>query len=325
MLMFLKQLNQTFTKYLSWVVIATAVLALLLPNLFLWAAGITTYTLQFIMFTMGLTMKPADFSEVLRRPWQVFLVVITQYVFMPLSALALSTLFDLPTEIALGLLLVGSVPGGTSSNVIAYLANGNLPLSISSTSVSTLLSPLLTPLILSFYGGAYLDINFWTMFQSIIQVVLLPVLLGLVISHFLGRHTEKAERILPSFSSIAVLLVLAGTVSVNQQNLLSTGLVIFFIVWLHNLSGYGISYLICKLLKRDIPTTRTIAIEVGLQNTGLAANLGLAHFTPATALAAAAGTIVHTLFGTVYANLCRRRDQKDSTRHSIIHPIKIQS
>ncbi|MFL2120319.1 bile acid:sodium symporter family protein [Marinilactibacillus psychrotolerans] len=318
---YLKRLNELFTQYLSWIVILTAAAALLVPNVFTWAAGITTYTLQFIMFTMGMTMKPSDFSEVMKKPWQVFLVVFGQYLFMPLSALALSSLFNLSSEIALGLLLVGSVPGGTSSNVMAYLANGNLPLSISATSVSTLLSPILTPVMLSLYGGAYLNIDFWTMFFSIIQVVLLPVLLGLTISYFFGKQTEKAEKILPSFSSLAVLLVLAGTVSVNQENLLSTGLIIFLVVWLHNLSGYGISYLACKVLKRDIPTTRTVAVEVGLQITGLAANLGLAHFTPATALAAAAGTIVHTLFGTIYANLCRRKDKKKLELINSITPV----
>ncbi|GEQ33217.1 bile acid:sodium symporter family protein [Marinilactibacillus psychrotolerans] len=318
---YLKRLNELFTQYLSWIVILTAAAALLVPNVFTWAAGITTYTLQFIMFTMGMTMKPSDFSEVMKKPWQVFLVVFGQYLFMPLSALALSSLFNLSSEIALGLLLVGSVPGGTSSNVMAYLANGNLPLSISATSVSTLLSPILTPVMLSLYGGAYLNIDFWTMFFSIIQVVLLPVLLGLTVSYFFGKQTEKAEKILPSFSSLAVLLVLAGTVSVNQENLLSTGLIIFLVVWLHNLSGYGISYLACKVLKRDIPTTRTVAVEVGLQNTGLAANLGLAHFTPATALAAAAGTIVHTLFGTIYANLCRRKDKKKLELINSITPV----
>lgn len=309
---FFKKVNDYFTQYLSYIVILTAAAALLFPGLFTWAAGITTYTLQFIMFTMGLTMKPSDFSEVMRKPWQVFLVVFGQYLFMPLSAVALSAVFNLSPEVALGLLLVGSVPGGTSSNVMAYLANGNLPLSISATSVSTLLSPLLTPVILSLYGGAYLNVDFWTMFFSIIQVVLLPVIAGLSISYFFGKQTQKAEKVLPSFSSAAVLLVLAGTVSVNQENLLSTGLLIFLVVWLHNLSGYGISYLMCKLLKRDVKTTRTIAVEVGLQNTGLAANLGLAHFSPATALAAAAGTIVHTLYGTIFANLCRQRDRKTS-------------
>ncbi|WP_208559327.1 bile acid:sodium symporter family protein [Marinilactibacillus kalidii] len=323
-MIYLKKLNTGFRQYLPFIVILTAILALFFPSLFTWAAGITTYTLQFIMFTMGLTINPTDFKEVLKKPWQVFLIVLGQYFVMPLSALMIARLFNLSPEISLGLLLVGSVPGGTSSNVITYLANGHLPLSISATTVSTLLSPIFTPILLALYGGAYLDINFWTMFFSILQVVLLPVILGLVIRFFFGKHTTKAEHVLPTFSSIAVLLVLAGTVSVNQENLLTIGMTIFLVVWLHNLSGYGISYVVCKLTKRDIAVTRTVAVEVGLQNTGLAANLGLAHFTPATALAAAAGTIVHTLFGTVYAHLCRRRDNKTAAKLMIKQPLKQQ-
>lgn len=308
-----KQANQAFTRYLSWVVVGVAILALSVPASFMWASGFITYVLQFIMFTMGLTMKPSDFSEVAKKPWQVFIVVFSQYLFMPLSAFLISRLFQLSPEIALGLILVGCVPGGTSSNVIAYLANGNLPLSISATSVSTLIAPLLTPAMLSLYGGAYLEISFTAMFMSIIQVVFLPVVLGLTLSYFLGDKTKKAKTFLPTFSSIAVLIVLGATVAVNQENLLSTGFVIFLAVWLHNLSGYAISYLVCALLNRDSASTRSIAIEVALQNTGLAASMGLAHFSPATALAAAAGTIVHTLFGTIYANLCRRKDNKEHT------------
>lgn len=312
-----EKVNQTFTQYLSWIVVAVAAVSLFFPVSFLWASGYTTYVLQFIMFTMGLTMKPADFSAVMKKPWQVFIVVFSQYLFMPLSAFLLARLFQLPAEIAIGLILVGSVPGGTSSNVIAYLANGDLPLSISATSVSTLLAPFLAPAMLSLYGGAYLSVDFWTLFFSIIQVVLVPVVIGLLISKGLGERTAKAETFLPTLSSLAVLVVLGATVSVNQGNLLSTGPVIFLAVWLHNLSGYGISYLVCGLLKRDTATTRSIAIEVGLQNTGLAASLGLAHFSPATALAAAAGAIVHTLFGTIYASFCRKKDQKDQKKSQL--------
>lgn len=311
MMSLFEKANATFTKYLSWIVVLMAIMALTLPSLFTWVAAFLTYMLQFIMFTMGLTMKPSDFSEVMKKPWRVCLVVLAQYVFMPFFAFVLSWLFQLPPEIALGLILVGSVPGGTSSNVIAYLANGDLPLSISATSVSTLIAPFMTPLMLSLYGGAYLEIQFYEMFMSIVQVVMVPVLLGLTLSYFLGERTKKVETVLPTFSSIAVLLVLAGTVAVNQQNLLETGLLLFLVVWMHNLSGYGISYLLCTLFKQDASVSRAIAIEVGIQNTSLAASLGLTHFSPLSALAGAAGTITHTLFGTIFANICRKKDKKE--------------
>lgn len=304
------KVNQVFKDYLSWVVVLTAIAAMVFPSGFAWLAAGVTLMLQFIMFTMGATMKPADFSEVFRRPIRVLVVVATQYLFMPLSAYVLARVFQLPGEIALGLILVGSVPGGTSSNVLTYLAKGDVPLSITATSISTLLSPLLTPLVLSFYGGAFIDIEFWPMFLSIVQVVLVPIVLGLLVNRLFGVYTEKAETFLPTFSSIAVLMVLAGTVAVNRDNLVATGWVIFLAVFLHNLSGYGAGYLMSHLLGYSKESTRAIAIEVGVQNTGLAASLGLAHFSPLAALAGAAGTMLHTLVGTVYANLCVKNDER---------------
>lgn len=309
---FFNTFNHLYNKYLALIVVAVAVLALFLPQSFLWASSYTTLFLQVVMFTMGLTMKPADFAAVFKKPWLMLLVTFLQFTFMPLSAFLLAKLFQLPADIALGLILVGCVPGGTSSNVITYLANGDVPLSVAATSVSTLLAPLLTPFFLSLYGGAYLEISFWSMFLSIVQVVLVPIVGGLVLSYFFGKHVAKVETALPSLSATAVLLVLGGTVSVNSETLLGTGMIMFLIVWLHNLTGYAIGYATSKLFKFNRPTTRAIAVEVGLQNTGLAGSLGLAHFSPATALAGAAGTIVHTLFGTLFASFMSRKDQAET-------------
>ncbi|MDY5973708.1 bile acid:sodium symporter family protein, partial [Streptococcus hyovaginalis] len=151
--------NQLFRNYLSYIVVAAAVLALTLPSLFTWVTGYLTPLLQFIMFTMGLTLTVDDFSEVFRRPARVILVEILQFLFMPFSGFVLAKLFNLPADIALGLILLGSVPGGTSSNIMAYLANGDVPLSISATSVSTLVAPLMTPLMLTLYGGSYFEMS----------------------------------------------------------------------------------------------------------------------------------------------------------------------
>ncbi|WP_028273617.1 bile acid:sodium symporter family protein [Atopococcus tabaci] len=300
--------NHFYNRYLAFVVVGVAAAALFVPRTFLWASSHTTLFLQIVMFTMGLTMKAGDFTAVFKKPGHVVLVTFMQYTFMPLFAFLLAKLFRLPDEVALGLILVGSVPGGTSSNVLTYLVNGNVAVSVAATSVSTLLAPVLTPLLLSFYGGAYLEINFWRMFWSIIQVVMLPIVSGLVLNYFFGRHLKKVEAALPSLSATAVLLVLGGTVAVNSETLLGTGMVMFLIVWIHNLSGYALAYGVCKAFKIDLPTTRAMALETGVQNTGLAGSLGLTHFSPATALAGAAGTIVHTLFGTIYASFCSRKD-----------------
>lgn len=313
-----KSLNGLFNNYLSWVVVLVAVLALSVPSSFLWASSHTALFLQLVMFTMGLTMTLGDFGSVLKKPWQVVLVFVLQYGFMPLAAFCLAVVFQLPPEIALGLILVGSVPGGTSSNVITYLANGDVPLSVTATSLSTLLAPIFTPLVFMMYGGQYLEIGFWSMFQSIVQIVLVPIILGIIINYFFHKHVEKVETTLPTLSSIAVLLVLGGTVALNQESILETGAILFLVVFLHNLSGYAVGYLAGKVVKAKISSTRAMALETGIQNTGLAASLALQHFSPVTALAGAAGTIIHTLFGAIYASLCRKKDErKAETSHSL--------
>lgn len=320
-----KNLNGLFNNYLSWIVVLVAVLALSVPSSFLWASSYTALFLQLVMFTMGLTMTLGDFGAVLKKPWQVVLVFVLQYGFMPLAALSLAVLFQLPPEIALGLILVGSVPGGTSSNVITYLANGDVPLSVTATSISTLLAPVMTPFVFMMYGGKYLEIGFWGMFQSIVQIVLVPIVLGIIINYFFHKHVKKVEATLPTLSSIAVLLVLGGTVALDQQSILETGAILFLVVFLHNLSGYAVGYLVGKLVRAKTSSTRAMALETGIQNTGLSASLALQHFSPVTALAGAAGTIIHTLFGAIYASLCRKKDEREAQTENTLHHAKAEA
>ncbi len=309
----LEKLNKVFNKYLLLFVVGVAGIALALPQTFTWASGHTSLFLQVIMFSMGMTMAVEDFGQVFKAPWKVVLVSAMQYGWMPLSALLIARFFNLPTDIALGLILVGCVPGGTSSNVVTYLANGNVPLSITATSFSTLLAPLLTPLFLTLYGGAYVEIAFWPMFLSIFQIVLLPILGGLAVNHFLNQYVEPFKAFLPTLSTVGILLVLGGTVSINANTLLTSGAIIFLVVTLHNLSGYAFAGLVCKLLKIDTASSRAMSVEVAMQNTGLAASLGLTHFNPATAVAGATGAIVHTLIGIVYASVLSRKDLAKET------------
>ena len=310
------KINSTFTDNLSFFVAFTAFIALVLPQVFMPLSAYVTLLLQVIMFTMGLTMKASDFAHVLKQPWSVIFVILLQYLFMPASAFLIAKLFGLSGEVALGLIIVGSVPGGTASNIMALLANGDVPLSISATTVSTLISPFVTPILIASYGGAFIDIEFWPMFISITQVVLVPVILGLVVSHFLGNKSEGIKTVMPSFSSLAVLLVLAGTVSVNRDNLLNGGLTVVFAVMVHHLIAYFVVYFVYGLFKASAKTKRTCAIEVAAQNTGLSASLGLAHFSAEAALAGAAGTIVHTLIGMLFGSLCAKKDLKEAHANS---------
>lgn len=306
----LDALNLVFNKYLAFVVVLVGAFALFIPSSFTWAASYVTIFLQLVMFTMGLTMKPADFGEVFKRPWLIIWVFTLQYGWMPFAAYTIAKLFQLPPELALGLILVGSVPGGTASNVLTYLANGDVPLSVTATSVSTLLAPIFTPMMVMFYGGEYLEISFWGMFMSIVQIVLVPIVLGLVINHFFSKQVEKVGKALPTLSSLAVLLVVGGTVAINHESILQTGLLILLVVVIHNASGYIVGYLGGILFRAKIASRRTMAIEIGVQNAGLGASLALQHFTPGTAMVCATATITHTLIGAIYANLCQKLDQR---------------
>lgn len=308
-----KKVNSLFNKYLVLFVVGVAAIALWVPQTFTWASNYTSYFLQVIMFGMGMTMTLGDFSEVLKTPGKVLLVSAMQFGFMPLSAFLIAKLFNLPDDMALGLILVGCVPGGTSSNVITYLSNGNAPLSITATSVSTLLAPLVTPLLLSFYGSAYVEISFWAMFLSIFQIVLVPIVAGVVVNFLLGRHIDTVKEFLPTVSTLGILLVLGGTVSVNAETLMTSGLVMFLAVTLHNMSGYLFGHGVSYLVKMDEGSTRAMSIEVAMQNTGLAASLGLTHFNPAVALAGAVGAIMHNVVGIVYSNICQYRDKTEVT------------
>lgn len=308
-----KKVNSLFNKYLVLFVVGVAAIALWVPQTFTWASNYTSFFLQVIMFGMGMTMTLGDFSEVLKTPGKVLLVSAMQFGFMPLSAFLIAKLFNLPDDMALGLILVGCVPGGTSSNVITYLSNGNAPLSITATSVSTLLAPLVTPLLLSFYGSAYVEISFWAMFLSIFQIVLVPIVAGVVVNYLLGRHIDTVKEFLPTVSTLGILLVLGGTVSVNAETLMTSGLVMFLAVTLHNMSGYLFGHGVSYLVKMDEGSTRAMSIEVAMQNTGLAASLGLTHFNPAAALAGAVGAIMHNVVGIVYSNICQYRDKTEVT------------
>lgn len=311
-----KQFNNLFTSNLSLFVALTAVLALIFPNFFTPLSAYVSILLQVVMFTMGLTMKASDFTQVFKKPMEVFLVIFIQYLFMPISAFFIAKAFNLRGDVALGLIIVGSVPGGTASNIMTLLGNGNVPLSVSATTVSTLVSPFVTPLLIAVYGGAFIEIEFWPMFLSITQIVLVPIVLGLIVSHFLGKHSEKVKIAMPSFSSIAVLLVLAGTVSVNRDNLLSGGLTVVLAVLVHHVLAYFVVYFIYGLFNASTATKRTCAIEVAAQNTGLSASLGLTHFSPEAALAGAAGTIVHTLIGMMFGSLCAKKDLREATERA---------
>lgn len=284
-----------------WVILFAA-LAFALPGGFTWIAPYINLLLGIIMFGMGLTLKVKDFKQVVKAPKEVITLVVAQYTIMPLIAVGLVFLFQLPPEIAIGVILVGCSPGGTSSNVMTFLAKGNMALSVTATSVTTLLAPIVTPALTLLLASAWLPVSFSAMFISIIQIVLVPIALGVAVQYLLGSKVEQAVGVLPLISVIGIIGVITAVVSNNVENILTSGLLIFAVVILHNLLGYLTGFLLGKVLRFDLRDTKTISIEVGMQNSGLAATLAATHFSPIAAVPGALFSVWHNISGSLAAN-----------------------
>lgn len=266
--------------------------------------------LALIMFGMGLTLTVPDFALVARRPLPVLLGVIAQYVIMPLVGLGVSVLLQLPPELAAGVILVGCAPGGTSSNVISYLAKADTALSVTMTSISTLLAPLLTPVLTLLLAGQYMPVDGGSMAWSIVQIVLLPVLAGLVVRLLLTRIVNRILPALPWISVVAISLVVVAVVGNSADQIVEAGLLVLLAVVLHNGFGYLFGYGIARALKQPVRVARTVSIEVGMQNSGLAAGLAAQYFSPAAALPGAVFSIWHNLSGALLAAIYRRQDAR---------------
>ena len=231
--------------------------------------------LQIIMFGMGTTMSIQDFYGVIKMPKGVFVGLLCQFSIMPLVGYALSVFFDFPPEIAAGIILIGSCPGGLASNVMAYLAKANVALSISLTTIATLLAPIITPALMKFFAGTLIPIDTWAMTISIIKMVILPVLLGLIINQLLQKRSSLLISYLPQVSMIAIIGIIMIITANGRDALLNVGLSLFCAAIIHNAVGYLLGYWGCKLLQLPEKDCRTIAFEVGMQNGGLASGIAV--------------------------------------------------
>lgn len=298
-----------------WVIIF-AVLAFVVPGGFTWIAPYINLLLGIIMFGMGLTLKFSDFKQVIVAPKEVTILVIAQYTIMPLLALGLVFVFQLPAEIAVGVILVGCSPGGTSSNVMTFLAKGNMALSVTATSVSTLLAPVITPALTLLLASAWLPVSFMSMFISIIQIVLIPIALGVAVQYLLGTKVDQAVGVLPLISVVGIIGVVTAVVSTNVENIITSGLLIFAVVILHNLLGYLVGFILGKLFRFDLADTKTLSIEVGMQNSGLAATLAATHFNPIAAVPGAIFSVWHNISGSIIANWLSKLSDKNTEARS---------
>ncbi|MFZ7174204.1 bile acid:sodium symporter family protein [[Pasteurella] aerogenes] len=299
LLKFTQFISKTFTLW----VLLFAFLAFQFPQYFVVFSRLIPYLLGIVMFGMGITLTFNDFGEVLRHPKAVVIGVIGQFVIMPLIAFALATGFNLPAELAIGVILVGSCPGGTSSNVMTYLAKGNTALSVACTTISTLLSPLLTPAIFYVLASQWLDINASAMFMSVLQMVLFPIFLGLVVRALFKNKIAEISQTMPLLSVISIVLILSAVVAVSKDKIIESGLLIFIVVVLHNCLGYLLGFSFAKLFKLNTADSKAVSIEVGMQNSGLGAALAAAHFNPIAAVPSAVFSFWHNVSGPILANI----------------------
>ena len=302
----LKQISNFFGKYMAIIVLIVAAISLFFPKTVSFIkTSYVNYLLMIVMFGMGLTLKLEDFKVVFTRPKDIIIGAIAQFTIMPLLAFLLSIVFKLPPELAVGVILVGTCPGGTSSNVMTYLANGDVALSVGMTSVSTILAPFATPLLTLLYAGQKVDVNAVSMFVSIVQVVILPIFLGFIINKFFYKFTNSIKEILPLISVLAIVAIVAAVVSANSQRLMQVGYLVIIVVVLHNCLGYLFGYLLGKLFRLNNSKCKAVSIEVGMQNSGLATSLAATHFA-SMALATVPGAIFsvwHNISGSIVANI----------------------
>lgn len=308
---------QSFIKFSHFIgktfaiwVLLIAVIAFLFPEQFLWIGNYISILLGFIMFGMGMTLSVQDFREVVHQPKSVAIGVSSQFIFMPLIAYGLAKGLNLPSEIAIGVILVGACPGGTASNVMTFLAKGNTALSVAITSVSTLLAPLLTPAIIYFLAREWLEVSALSMFMSVAKIVLLPIVLGLIVQLFLKEQAKKTIDLMPLVSVVAIVLIVAAVVAGSKDKIIETGLLIFAVVVLHNGLGYLIGFFVAKLFKLTFMDQKAVSIEVGMQNSGLGAALAAAHFSPLAAVPSAIFSFWHNISGPILATYWAQKSNK---------------
>ena len=309
----MKKISDFTGKYMAAIVLAVAALALFAPRTCLWIqTSWINYLLMIVMFGMGLTLRLEDFVIVFRRPKDIITGCIAQFTVMPLLAFVLGKGFHLEAGLLAGVILVGTCPGGTASNVMTYLSNGDVPLSVGMTSVNTLLSPFLTPMITFLLLRTTVRVDVASMFFSIIKVVIIPIVVGFIVNRFWGKYKEKISDVLPFVSVAAITLIVAAVVSHNAGRILETGAIVFVVVILHNKLGYAVGFVLGKILNLPMKKKKALAIEIGMQNSGLATSLAGTAF-PDLAMATVPGAIFsvwHNISGALLANVLRRLDQQ---------------
>ena len=306
------KISSFLTRFIGIVIIIFSVFSFFVPSAFAWTTNYTSVFLGVAMFGMGLTIKMGDFQVVFSHPKEIILGCICQYTIMPLCAWGLAVLLHLDPDLALGVILVGCCPGGTASNVITYIAGGDVPLSVGMTIVSTLIAPLMTPFLVYVLAGAWVEVSFVAMVISVVKVILVPVLLGILIRSLFGKQIQKISEVLPLISVVSIVMIISGIVANNNEKIVSCGLLVLGVVMLHNLCGLGIGLVLANVFHVEYNKATAIAIEVGMQNSGLAVSLATANFAanPLATLPGAIFSVWHNISGSVFASIRRQKEEK---------------
>lgn len=276
-------------------------LAYVCPSWFVGVKPAIVPLLATIMLTMGLTLTPQDFLNITRHKTAIVVGAVLQFSIMPMLALAVSWLLDFNRDFTVGMVLVGCVAGGTASNVMTYLAKGDVALSISMTAFSTLLGVVLTPLLTELLIGHSVAVPVVDMLISLLKIVVVPVTLGVVLNVWFAERLARARPILPLISMLAIVLIIATIIALNADLVAAHGAVITMAVMLHNVLGLTLAYNVCRLLRLETKVCRTIAFEVGLQNSGVATALAMNFFTPVAAVPGTIFSIWHNISGSALA------------------------
>lgn len=313
----LQKLGKGIVDDMAVLVAAAGVIGALYPPAFAWAGHYVSWLLGLVMFGMGMTLSVEDFRRVFARPRYVAIGVFAQFLIMPLVAYALVRVFHLPPELAIGVILLGTCPGGTASNVISYLARGDVALSVSMTMTTTLLAPVVTPALTYLLAGAYIEVSFSSMMLSIAEMVLLPVLLGLLVHHYFEPVSRRIMPVMPVFSVLCIVTLVGCVVALSSTKLLTVGPLMAVLVVLHNAFGLALGYGLAKCFGMESRGARTVSIEVGMQNSGLAVSLALLYFNPAAAIPGAIFSVWHNISGSLFANFWVRRDEKKEKKEVV--------
>ncbi|NIA52155.1 bile acid:sodium symporter family protein [Massilia sp. TW-1] len=296
-------------KTFSLWVLLFAALGFFAPPLFIGYKTWIAPLLGIVMFGMGLTLSAADFRDVFRRPKDVAIGVVGHYLIMPGIAYVLAVALRLPPEIAVGVILVGCCPSGTASNVMTFLSKGDVALGVSIGSVSTLIAPFATPALVSLLAGQWMTINTASLFKDIVEVVIVPIALGLVVKTLFRRQAAASAQALPLVSTVAIVLIIAIIVALTQPKLLTNGLLMFAAVILHNLLGFALGYVFARAFGMNLAKRKAVMFETGMQNSGLGAALAAAHFSALAAVPSALFSVWHNPSGSALATWFARRSE----------------